>query len=520
MTNTFFTGLDANQQWALMLVAVFIAGIIGYLYRWYKESTTVGSASKRRDQIVEAAKREAEVIKREAMLEGRDQLHRERQDVEKELSAKKLEQKRVEDRLRQKQDDLERQAAELERGKKSVAQAEEALAGEKEAVKVAAEELKKGLEKLSRLSVEEAKAELMKQVEDEAKAESARFIRKIEEETEREADNKARRIVTIAMERYASEITTERTVSTVSLPSDDLKGRIIGREGRNIREFERLSGVDLVIDDTPQAVTLSCFDPVRREVARLALTRLVADGRIHPTRIEEVLEKAKKEIDQEIRKAADETAYELGIHNLRAELLNTIGRLKYRTSFGQNVLAHCKEVAHLGAMIAGEMGVDIMPVKRACLLHDIGKAVDHEVEGPHAMVGSEILKRYGEPPAVIAAVAGHHGDTEQTLEAMIVQVADAISASRPGVRMESAEMYIKRLESIEQIALAHEGVTKAYAIQAGREVRVFVNHEKIDDPGAKSLAKKVARKIESELSFPGQIRVTVIRETKYTEYAR
>jgi ribonuclease Y len=513
-------GLTDTQQMLLMLAAVAIAAGMGWVYRWYQERNTVGSAALRRDQILETAKREAEVIKREALLEGRDALHKERQTVLKDLDRQKSDQKRIEDRLKQKEDSLDKRSGEFKSIEADLKKREERLVDDAKRIEEEENDLRHRLEKLSNLTAAEAKAMLIQSIEDEANAEAARLIRKVEAEAEREAEERGKRILTIAIQRYASEVTSERTVSTVSLPTDDLKGRIIGREGRNIREFERLSGVDLVIDDTPQAVHLSSFDPVRREIARIGLTRLVADGRIHPSKIEEVLEKAKKEVDVLIRKAADEVTYEMGIHNLRPELLQIIGRLKYRASYGQNVLAHCREVAHIGSLIAGEMGLDVPLIKRACLLHDIGKAVDHEIEGPHATVGAELLKRYNESAAVVAAVGGHHGDIEQTIESIIVQVADAISASRPGVRVESAAAYVKRLEAIEKIALAEKGVDKAYAVQAGREVRVIVNHSQVNDHEAKAVARAIARKIEAELDYPGQIRITVLRETKFTEYAR
>lgn len=512
--------LDATQQWILMLLVAAVTGAIFYIYRGYRDRKIIGAATEQRDVIVATAKREAEVIKREAMLEGRDAAHQERERFEKERAARRGEDKKAEERNRQRETALVKERDQLTRDREDVDRrlAEADLLQSQ--LKSRETELRGQLEKASNLTADQAKAELLKVAEDEAHADASRLVRRIEDEAQRHADEKARHILTVAIERYASEVTSERTVSTVELPSDEVKGRIIGREGRNIREFERLSGTDLVIDDTPKAVTISCFDPVRRAIGVSALRRLVSDGRIHPSRIAELLEKAEKEIDQEIRKAADEVAYELGIHNLRSEVLQTLGRLKYRTSYGQNVLAHSLEVAHIGALLAAEIKLDVKAVKRACLLHDIGKAIDHEVEGPHALVGADLLKRYGEAPVVINAVAGHHCDVEQTIEAIIVQVSDAISAARPGVRMESAELYVKRLESIEKIATSFPGVAKAYAIQAGREVRVFVNHDKVNDVAAKALAKKIAKSIETDLSYPGQIRITVIRETKFTEYAR
>lgn len=516
----YVSDLSPTQQWLLMAVAIFIGAIVGYGYHWYKERQILGSAALRKERLLEEARRESEVIKREAALEARSQLLTERQNVTRELDKQKSEQKRTEDRLRQKEEMTEKRLEQLNKTETELKRTAEKFEADKKRLEEQTLELRGKLETLSHLTAEEAKATLIKSIEDEAQAEASRLVRRIEEEAERDADEKGRRILTIAIQRYASECTAERTVSTVAIPSDDLKGRIIGREGRNIREFERLSGVDLVIDDTPQAVHLSCFDPVRREIARIALVKLIADGRIHPSRIEELLEKAKKEVDTLIRKSADEVAYELGIHNLRAEVLQTLGRLKYRTSYGQNVLAHSKEVAHIGALIAAEMGMDVPLVKRACLLHDIGKALDHEMEGPHAIVGGDFLKKYNESPAVVAAVAGHHGEIEMTLEAVMIQICDAVSASRPGVRMESADLYVKRLEGLEKIALAEPGVEKAYAVQAGREVRILVNHAQVNDAGAKNVARSIAKKIETELVYPGQIRVTVIRETKFTDYAR
>jgi len=514
------TTLSEQQQMLLMFAAMAIAAILGWVYRWYQERNTLGSAGYRRDQILENARRESDVIKREALLEARDEFQKERINAQKDLDRQRSEQKRIEDKIRQKEEALDKKLEAVEKTEVELKTGLAKLSVDQKNLLVREQELRKKLEQLSRLTSDEAKSLLIKEIEDEARAEAARLVRKIEEEAKHDSDEKAQEILTIAMQRYASDITSERTVSTISLPNDDLKGRIIGREGRNIREFERLSGVDLVIDDTPQAVHLSCFDPVRREIAKIALTKLVADGRIHPTRIEEVLEKAKKEVDQLIRKAADEVTYELGIHNIRPELLQILGRLKYRMSYGQNVLMHSKEVAHLGALIAAEMGYDVALIRRACLLHDIGKAVDHEVEGPHALVGAEVLKRYNESPVIVAAVAGHHGDAELTIEAIMVQIADAISASRPGVRVERADMYVKRLEALEKIALTFKGVEKAYAVQAGREVRVLVNHQQVTDHEARQNAKDIAKKIETDLDYPGQIRVTVIRETKFVDYAR
>ncbi|MBL4888716.1 MAG: ribonuclease Y [Candidatus Lindowbacteria bacterium] len=490
----FLSSYTQQEQWVLMLVVAVGAAMFAYVYRGYRDRKIIGSSTERRDQIIDQARREAEVIKREGLLEGKDALQKEREKVERGLTEKKVKRKQEEDRLRSKESELTRKFSDLKRGQREISEKVEAHKKEAGKLKERESSLIEKLETVARMSAEEAKAEMIQLVENEATAEAARRVRIIEDEAERDAEDKARQLLTVAIERYASEVTAERTVTMVELPSDDLKGRIIGREGRNIREFERLSGVDLVIDDTPNAVSLSCFDPVRRQVARVALSRMVKDGRIHPSRIQETLDKAQKEIDKEIRKAADKAAYSVGIHNIRSEILQVLGRLKFRTSFGQNVLAHSLEVAQIGGLIAGELKMNVATVKRCCLLHDIGKAIDHEHEGPHAIVGAELIKRYGEPAAVVTAVAGHHGDIEQSLEAIIVQISDAISAARPGVRMESAELYVKRLETIEQIATSFEGVSKAYAIQAGREVRVFVNHERLTTGKQKRLLKRSRKK--------------------------
>lgn len=377
------------------------------------------------------------------------------------------------------------------------------------------------LEKLSGLSSEEAKDILLEKVKKEIKHESAMMIKETETKAKEEADKKAREIITYAIQRCAADHVAETTVHVVNLPNDEMKGRIIGREGRNIRALETLTGVDLIIDDTPEAVILSGFDPIRREVARIALEKLIIDGRIHPARIEEMVEKAKKELESDIKEEGEQATFETGVHGLHVELIKLLGRLKYRTSYGQNVLKHSIEVAHLAGLMASEIGVDPTTAKRAGLLHDIGKAVDHEMEGPHAIIGAEVAKKYRESPVIVNAIAAHHGDVEfQSLEAVLVQAADAISAARPGARRETLEAYIKRLEKLEQIANTCEGVEKSYAIQAGRELRIIVKPEDIDDAGAFEMARNVVKKIENELEYPGQIKVNVIRETRAIEYAK
>lgn len=472
-------------------------------------------------KIVEEAARQAESLKKEALLSAKEEVLQEKQALEEEIQKKRRELQNLESRLLRREEMLERRMEQLERSENALRKTQEEIEkAKKEVETMKAREIQE-LSRIAGLSVEEARQEILNRVEKTMEHEIGLRIKEAEERAKKEAEKIARDVVGQAIQRYAADFTVENTVSVVILPNDEMKGRIIGREGRNIRTFEMMTGVDLIIDDTPEAVIISCFDPIRREVARIALERLIVDGRIHPARIEELIEKAKAQVEEKIVQEGEQALFDTGIKNMNPELVKLLGKLYFRTSYGQNVLQHAKEVAHFAAVMASELGASVLVAKRAGLLHDIGKALDHEVEGPHAKIGAELLGRYGEKWEVIHAVEAHHSDVEpQTLEAVLVQAADAVSASRPGARRESLEAYIKRLERLEKIADSFEGVEKAYAIQAGREVRIIVKPDQIDDAQAVKLARDVVKKIEKELEYPGQIKVTVIRETRATEYAK
>jgi ribonuclease Y len=499
-----------------------LVGIItGFITRYIFARIRLSSAEQRAKGIILSATKEAEVKKREAILETKDQLFKERNNFEKEVKERRYDLQRKEKRLLQREESLDNRFETLEKKEKGVFLKEKNIADKEARIKKEWEEKRKELERISGLSAEEAKKMLIKSLEEEAKYDASVIINKIEEETKRTADKKARDIIVSTIQRLATDVTADVTTSSVSLPNDEMKGRIIGREGRNIRTMETLIGVDIIIDDTPEAVVISSFNSMRREIARVSLERLIADGRIHPSRIEEVIAKVKKEIDEKIFDEGEKAVLDLGIQGINPEGIKCLGRLHFRTSYGQNVLEHSKEVAKIAAMIAAEVGADVELAKRGGLLHDIGKSVESEGEGSHTEIGCEIAKKLGESDEVINIIVSHHGEKEQlTLESTIVQAADAISAARPGARRETLESYIKRLENLEKIAEEFEGVSKTYAIQAGREIRVMVNSDTIDDGKSKDLAKNIAKKIEAELKYPGKIKVTVIRETRIIEYAR
>ncbi|MFQ6132197.1 MAG: ribonuclease Y [Armatimonadota bacterium] len=478
-------------------------------------------AAEEAHERIEASKREAEARKKEALLAAKEEALRLRDKVEKENRQRRAEIERAEQRLDQREDVISRRQNELDQRERKLAQKVQECNQREQELREAVEQQKTELQRISGLTAEEAKRVLLSAIEQELRHETARLLAEIEEETKREADRKAAQIIGLAIQRCAVDQTTESTVSVVPLPGDDMKGRIIGREGRNIRAFEQLTGVDVIIDDTPEAVVISGFDPVRREIARMALESLVNDGRIHPGRIEETVGKCRKQMEQRIREAGERATFETGVSGLHPELVMLLGKLQFRTSYGQNVLNHSIEVSHLAAAMAAELKVDVQVARRAGLLHDLGKAVDFEVDGPHAQIGYEIAKARRESGAVCHAIQAHHLEPEpQSVEAVLVHAADAVSASRPGARRETLEMYIKRLEGLEQIADSFDGVEKSYAISAGREVRVIVKPDRVDDLEAMRLAKGMVQKIEEELNYPGNIKVTVIRETRAVDYAK
>ena len=503
------------------VICLAIGLVVGYQRRKAAAEREIGSAEEEALRIINEATRSAESKKREATVEAKEEILKARSEFDKEIKDRRAEVQRQENRLNQKEENLDKKLENLERKEETVAARIAALDTEKaELDQIKASQLEM-LERISGLTVDEAKRYLIDQLADDVTHEQAQKLREIQARFKEEAETYAREQIALAIQRCAADHVSEATVSVVPLPNDEMKGRIIGREGRNIRTLETMTGVDLIIDDTPEAITVSCFDPVRREIARLALEKLILDGRIHPTRIEEMVEKAKREVDATIRAEGERAVFETNVHGLNPELVKLLGRQHYRTSFGQNVLNHSIEVSHLAGLLAAELGANVAEAKRAGLLHDLGKSVNHEVEGSHVQLGVELARKYHESEAVIHAIEAHHGDVEaKTIVACLVQAADAISAARPGARKENVEYYIKRLEQLEELSSSFPGVEKAYAIQAGREVRIMVKPEEVSEDRLALLAREIANKIEAELQYPGQIKVNLIRETKAIEYAK
>ena len=510
--------------WIALLigVATLVAGLfIGYAYRRNIAEAKIAKAEDAVKKLYDEAQRKAEDIKKEKVLEAKEEVFKMRSDAERENKERRSEIQRNERRLFQREELLDKKMDAIEQRESALGKREDDLEKSETEISQLHDQQLHELEKISGMSMDAAKEMLLSNVERDARHDAAILIRDIEAKTKEEADKRARNIISLAIQRCAADHVAETTVSVVPLPNDEMKGRIIGREGRNIRALETATGVDLIIDDTPEAVILSGFDPVRREIARIALEKLILDGRIHPARIEEMVEKAKKEVDNSIREAGEQAVLEVGVNGLHHELIRYLGRMRYRTSYGQNVLRHSIEVAHLAGIMASELGANVALAKRAGLLHDIGKSIDHEVEGSHAQIGADLAKKYRENNAIVHAIIAHHGDVEaQTVEAVLVQAADAISAARPGARRETLETYIKRLEKLEEIANSFEGVDTSYAIQAGREIRIIVKPDRVNDSDTVIMAKDIAKRIEAELEYPGQIKVSVIRETRTVDFAK
>jgi ribonuclease Y len=511
-----------------ILIVTVLGGMIGFLLRKRFYEAKIGAAQEVAKRLVEEAKKQAEILKKEALLQAKDKFYQEKADFEKETMEKRQELQNLERRIIQRESHLEKKVellemkdADITRKEKNLLQQEKTILEQEKKVAVLLEKQRIQLETIAKISSEEAKRLLMESMENEAKHEAAKRIKKIEEEARELADKKAKEILSLTIQRYAGDYVAEKTVSVVNLPNEEMKGRIIGREGRNIRALEAATGIDLIIDDTPEAVILSGFNPIRREVARISLERLVSDGRIHPARIEEIVQKVEQEIEVSVREAGEQATFDVGVHGIHPELIKLIGRLKYRTSFAQNVYQHSLEVAFLCGIMAAELGINVKQAKRAGLLHDIGKAVDHEVEGSHGKIGADLAKKYGESPIIVHSIASHHEEEKpETIIDVLVEAADALSGARPGARREMLETYVKRLEDLEKISQSFPGVEKSYAIQAGREVRIMVQPERITDEDSVMLSRDIARKIEKELTYPGQIKVTVIREMRAVDFAK
>jgi ribonuclease Y len=512
----------------IVLVSAFLGCVVGFLVRRRFSEAKIGSAKEVAKHLIEEAEKEAEILKKEALLQAKEKFYQEKAEFEKGTTEKRQELQNLERRIIQRESHLDKKVELLEMKEEEIARKEKTLMQQE---KVVAEQEKKvasllekeriQLENIAKMSSEEAKRLLIESMENEARHEAAKKIKKIEDEIREVADKKTKEIISLAIQRYAGEYVAERTVSVVNLPNEEMKGRIIGREGRNIRALEAATGVDLIIDDTPEAVILSGFNPIRREIARISLERLVSDGRIHPARIEEIVQKVEQEIEVSIREAGEQATFDVGVHGIHPELIKLIGRLKYRTSFAQNVYQHSLEVAFLCGIMASELGINVKQAKRAGLLHDIGKAVDHEVEGSHGKIGAELARKYGESPLIVHTIASHHEEEKpESILDVLVEAADALSGARPGARREMLETYVKRLEDLEKIAQSFPGVEKSYAIQAGREIRILVQPDRISDEDSVVLCRDIARKIEKDLTYPGQIKVTVIREMRVVDTAK
>jgi len=520
--------ISALNPYVILTAGLSIGFVLAFVFHKVSSGKKLQEIEQKSVTVLNNAEKEANTIKKEALLEAKDTSYRMKTDTERELKDRRKELNQLDRRLRQREEMFDRKLEQIDKKEIQFNKKERELTNrdrnlqDKERTQ---EELlnrqKEKLEQISNLSVDDARKELLQRIEEESKYEAAKIAKRFEDEALEDADRKSKEVLSVAVQRYASEYVSDHTISTVSLPSDEMKGRIIGREGRNIRALEAATGVEFIIDDTPETVLLSCFDPVRREIGRMSLERLLGDGRIHPARIEEIVEKVKKEINATIKEEGEKAVFDLRLHGIHPELVKLIGRLKYRTSYGQNVLQHSREVAYLASTMAGELRVDPKLAKRAGILHDIGKSIDHELEGSHQSIGADMAKKYGEKPKVVNAIAVHHGEGDPiTVEASLVAAADALSAARPGARKETLVDYLKRVEKLEEIATSFEGVNKSYAIQAGREVRIIVKPEEVNDAICAQISRDLAKKIEDELTYPGQIKVTVIRESRYVEYAK
>ena len=506
---------------ALALVFLLVGILVGYILRKSKAEKTIGSAETQAKNLILDAENRAEALRKELVAEAKSEAHQIKVEAEKDIKERRDDVKKTERRINQKEESIDKKLESIEKKEEDIQRRQQSLKDKEKNIDEITKKQIAELERISGCTADEAKQQLLRDLEKDIRHEASVMIKDIESKAKDEADKKAKDIIVGAIQRCAADTVAESTISVVNLPSDDMKGRIIGREGRNIRAIETATGVDLIIDDTPEAIVVSSFDPVRREIARLALEKLIVDGRIHPARIEEMVEKATKEVNAIIKKEGEEAVFEIGCHNVHPELVKLLGRLRYRTSYGQNVLSHSKEVAHLAGLMAGELGFDVALAKRAGLFHDIGKALDHEIQGTHVDIGIDVLRKYKEPEAVIDGMASHHGDYEpKSAEAVLVTAADALSAARPGARRETLDTYIKRLQKLEEIANTTPGVESSYAIQAGREIRIIAKPDQVSDDSMPMLARDISKRIESELEYPGQIKVNVIRETRAIDYAK